>query len=443
MIFRLKSIKNTLQQQVAIAPLIVFRIAFGLLLSFSVVRFYYYGWITEMYVKPTYYFTYLGFDWVKPFGELGMYAIFLLLAISALCIALGAFYRLNTLLFFFSFTYVELIDKTNYLNHYYFVTVVAFLLIFMPAHRAFSIDAYLFPSVKRSRIPLFYIFLIKFQICVLYFFAGLAKLNYEWLANAQPLALWLRAKAGLPILGGLFDYKQTAYLFSWFGAAFDLFIWIFLLKNKTRKVAYFSVIVFHLATWVLFPIGMFPFFMIGLNLVFFSFNKFQLLIEKKSFNSVNNSPQIGRGSFLFLAIFVLVQVIIPLRHLAYSSNVYWSEEGYRFSWRVMLMEKAGYITFIIKDENNLNYQQEVNNSNYLTPNQIKMMATQPDMILQFAHFLKDEYKAYGIKNPKIYAQSFATLNGKGSKPFIKANVDLATISRDLKNRNSWVLPYPY
>src|SRR5690606_12816473 len=101
------------------APLAVFRVIFGAMMLGSIIRFVLKGWVTELYVLPKVYFPFYGFEWVKPLGETGMYALFGLMALSAVGIMVGLFYRWSAVLFFLSFTYVELIDKSNYLNHYY------------------------------------------------------------------------------------------------------------------------------------------------------------------------------------------------------------------------------------------------------------------------------------------------------------------------------------
>jgi len=140
---------SQLTQRISIAPLITFRVLFGFMMAISIIRFAYHGWIQELYIEPTYYFTYLGFDWVKPLSETGMYLIFGLIFLSAIGVMLGLFYRMTSVLFFLSFTYVELIDKTNYLNHYYFVSLMAFLLIWLPANRRFSLDIKLRITTKQ------------------------------------------------------------------------------------------------------------------------------------------------------------------------------------------------------------------------------------------------------------------------------------------------------
>jgi hypothetical protein len=53
---------------------------------------------------------------------------------------------------------------------------------------------------------------------MVYFFAGVAKLNYDWLFRAMPLRIWLPPHIGLTLIGPLMDETWVAYAFSWFGA---------------------------------------------------------------------------------------------------------------------------------------------------------------------------------------------------------------------------------
>lgn len=429
-----------------IAPLVSFRIIFGLMMLVSTIRFIAKGWVTELYVRPGFYFTYLGFDWVKPLGEIGMYLVFILMIFTSLGILLGAWYRISTAFFFVAFTYVELIDKTNYLNHYYFVSLVAFLMIWMPANRYFSIDVKRNPSLHTEMISAGFINILKFQLGLVYFFAGLAKINADWLLKAQPLSLWLSAAVYKPIIGFLFRYKLTAILFSWFGMIYDITIPFFLSYKRTRIMAYLAVIFFHLMTWYLFPIGMFPFIMIASTLIFFSdawhrkvIGRLERLFQHKINKRRDSVTKISYSIKYTFIIFALFQLILPFRHAIYPGDVFWTEQGYRFSWRVMLMEKAGYVTFRVKEKNKekavLVYPYE-----YLTPQQEKMMATQPDMILQFAHYLKKEFEKKGFDHPEVTVESYVTLNGRPSRPFIHPEINLAVQKRNLKPK-SWILPH--
>jgi hypothetical protein len=133
------------------------------------------------------------------------------------------------------------------------------------------------------------------------------------------------------------------------------------------------------------------------------------------------------------------QALLPMRYLAYDNELFWSEEGYRFSWRVMLMEKAGYVTFYVQDPET-SARSAIRAGDYLTPNQEKMMATQPDMIRQFAEFLAAEFEP-DIPGAEVYADSWVSLNGTGSKRFIDPSINLAALRVNAWASRDWVLPY--
>ncbi len=341
---------------VSIAPLVTFRITFGLLMFFSLLRFWQRGWITSLYVTPTFHFTYWGFEWVQPLGNPGMHLLFLTLMVASLLIVLGLVYRPAIVVFFLGFTYVELIDITTYLNHYYFISLVAFLLIWLPANRHYALDAYFGWVTPRHQTPAWTLGILRFQMGLVYVFAGLAKLNSDWLLRAEPLKTWLPAKSHLPLIGPYLYDEWVAYLFSWFGAGYDLFIVFFLMNRKTRPVAYLVVLGFHGATAVFFPgIGMFPYVMIVSSLIFFSGEFHTRLLSFLPGKKTSLSPEVYRYAYpntltILVAGYLFFQLLIPLRFLLYPGKLFWTEEGYRFSWRVMLMEKAGAAYFTVKDE---------------------------------------------------------------------------------------------
>ncbi len=437
---------------VPIAPLATFRVLFGAVMFAGMVRFMAKGWVYDLYVKPTFYFTYYGFEWVKPLGELGMYALFAAVALSAFLVMIGLAYRVAAVAFFLGFTYIELIDKTNYLNHYYFITLVSFLMALLPAGRYFSVDAWFWPAIRRTHVPRWMIGALQLQLAMVYFFAGVAKLNYDWLFRAMPLRIWLPPHTGLPLIGPLMDEPWVAYAFSWFGVVYDLFIVFLLADRRTRLFAYALVLAFHLMTAWLFPIGMFPYVMILLTLVFFpaSFHRKVINAAGRLLRKTRTEPVPvpvsalrpawpARVLFGVLAVHFAVQLLLPFRYLLYPGQLFWTEQGYRFSWRVMLMEKAGTVFFYVTDPAT-GREGEVVNRDFLTPNQEKMMATQPDMMLQFAHFLAGHYRRQGIAHPKITAESYVTLNGSGSRPFLDRTVDLAK-EREGFAPKRWILSF--
>ncbi|GAB2517959.1 HTTM domain-containing protein [Spirosoma aerophilum] len=431
------------------APLAVFRLLFGLMLFGSIIRFWSKGWIAELYINPRYYFPFYGFEFVKPLGPY-TYGLFAICGLSALLVAIGLFYRIAIVSLFLSLTYIELIDKSTYLNHYYFTSMVCLLLIFLPAHAYFSVDAYRRRDLLANQIPAWCLDSLKLFVALLYVFAGLAKVNSDWLLHALPLRIWLPAHNDIPIVGFLFNYPWVPVAFSWFGCLYDLSIPFLLWNRATRPWAYAAVVVFHGLTAFLFPIGMFPYIMIVTALIYFSPDFHLGIIRQLSkwlsipatflFNHRTYSyrPVAATGTQTFLALFFVVQLLFPLRYLLYPGELFWTEQGYRFSWRVMLMEKAGYAQFTVKD--NAGHQTIVNNTEFLTPLQEKMMATQPDMLLQYAHILRDHYARQGFRQPEVYVDSYVALNGRLGKPLIDPDTDLASQQDSFKHKE-WITSF--
>ena len=152
-----------------------------------------------------------------------------------------------------------------------------------------------------------------------------------------------------------------------------------------------------------------------------------------------NSPSIPkRITIIALVLFFSIQLFLPFRYLFYPGELFWTEEGYRFSWRVMLMEKAGYAQFTVTDQKG--HRITVNNNDFPTTLQEKMMASQPDMILQYAHLLKDHYASQGWQNPEVYVDSYVSLNGRMGKPLVNPQTDLAKEKETLLHK-SWILPF--
>jgi hypothetical protein len=445
----LLSIQKYINYKTPTATLAFFRLAFGLMMAFSLIRFTAYGWIEKLYIIPQYRFTYYGFSHFPRLGNY-TYLLFLICFVSAVFVAIGYKYRIAISTFFLSFTYIELLDKTTYLNHYYFVSVVAFILIFLPANRFFSVDAYKNSKLRSQFIPKWYVDILKLIIAIVYVYAGLAKINTDWLLEAMPLKIWLPGQSDLPIIGSYLNKNWVHYLFSWTGMIYDLTIPFLLLYKPTRYFAFFLVVVFHVLTKILFPIGIFPYVMIISSLLFFD-SKFHIQVLKYTsqifkipFTKFQNNQLFTPTLFnkignVVVILFVVIQIVFPFRYLLYKEELFWTEQGYRFSWRVMLMEKAGYTQFTVVDSKT-NEKIKVNNSQFLTEFQIKQMAFQPDFILEYAHILKNHYTKNGINNPKVFAESYVALNGRLSRLYIDPKVDLAQEKESFKNKK-WILPF--
>lgn len=439
------------------------RIVFGSLLAVSMLRFLAYGWVDRFFVAPRFHFKYWGFGWVEPLATGDqMRALFAALAVLACLVAAGACYRVSAVLLALGLFYVQLIDVSTYLNHYYLAALLALLLSVTPAHRMWSVDAWLRRprlgnTASSASVPAGVLLLFRVQVGVVYVFAGLAKLQSDWLLHAQPLRIWLGSRVDLPVIGELWTLPWVPLAMSWAGFLFDATIVLWLCWRRTRPWAYAVVIVFHVLTRALFPIGMFPAIMVAAALVFFSASWPRVVIARLR-------RWVGRGSVHghghgdvhvdlgerrgwrseiaigFGVAYCLVQLLFPLRSLAYGGNVSWHEQGMRFSWRVMLRAKGGSTTFVVHDRAS-GRTFHVSPREYLNDLQESEMSSQPDLILQLAHHIQEDLERRGFGPLEVRAEARASLNGRPSAPLIDPTVDLTRVE-DGFARADWILPAP-
>ncbi len=440
---------------VDIASLAFVRIAFGTIMLWEVWRYFDNDWIALYWIQPRFNFKYYGFSWIEPWPGQGMYWHFLVLALLAVCIMLGLWYRATTVLFFLGFTYVFLLEEARYLNHFYMVTLLSFLLIFIPSHRAFSVDAYLRPRLRKKTSPAWALWSVRGMVGLVYFYGGLAKLNFDWL-QGEPVRMWLAERTYFPGIGMWFTEEWLVFLISYGGLLFDLLIVPFLLIKRTRPYAFGFVLFFHITNSILFTIGIFPWMMIALTTVFFDPGWPRSLVSKFFYKreSVENkgselafAPRETWGemslSNLFLmtgiGVFFLLQLLIPFRHLLYPGNVSWTEEGHRFAWHMKLRDKNGFGYFTVRDISEQTML-GIELQDYLTSWQIKKMLTRPDMIIQFSHFIASEIYQETGREVEVYATIWVSLNGRDQQLFVNPNVNLVAQPRPFLQPISWLLP---
>ena len=401
-----------------------------------------------MYIDPSFHFTFYGFEWVTPLGNY-TYLLFFICGLAAFFVAIGYKYYMSIIIFFLSFTYIELMDKTTYLNHYYFVSILSFLMIFLPSNSSYSVDSYL-QKKSFKYTPKWCVDSIKLLLFIVYFYSGLAKINKDWLFEAQPLKIWLTTGSyDFPLIGSnLMQQEWFHYFMSWGGMFYDLLIPFLLIYTRTRVFGFLLVIFFHLFTVLLFPIGMFPYIMIMSSLIFFSSKTHKKILDfilkpfTDKIKSIREMKIINiqkeRISLIVVSVFFIIQFLFPFRYSLYPGELFWNEQGYRFSWRVMLMEKKGYTTFkVVNKENDNSFY--IMNDNFLTDFQERQMSFQPDFIIEYAHFLGNYYKNIGLNNIEIYADSYVALNGRISRRFIDPEIDLLKQKRGFKNKD-WIIP---
>ncbi|PZR14495.1 MAG: gamma carboxylase [Archangium gephyra] len=419
------------------AALAVFRMAFGLLVTVSAIRFLAYGWVDTLF-DVKYRFTYWGFQWVPSPGVEAVRWMFIALIPLGLMVTAGALYRVAMPLLFVTFTWIQLLDVSTYLNHYYLVCLLAALMCFMPLHAYWSVDARFRPALRRETLPTWCTMLLRFQVGTVYVFAAIAKFNGDWLLHGAALHLWLSSRPSVPVIGPWLHRPEVAWFMSWCGFLFDASAPFLLSFRRTRPFAYVAVLAFHLMTSALFPIGMFPFIMILSTLVFFDASWPRRFVKSNVPVSAS-SALLPKWAFAAMVTFVAIQLAIPLRTFFYGGDVSWHEQGMRFSWRVMTREKNGTVTYVVKQKDS-GREWHVSPRTYLNGVQERELAVQPDLILQLAQHIGAEFRARGV-DVEVHADTLTSLNGRRAMPLIDPNVDLLTV-RDGLAPKSWILPAP-
>lgn len=404
------------------AGLIVFRVAMGLLFALAAVRFVAYGWVDALLLAPAWHFAWIPQAVVPPAPV--AYALFAVQLVAGLCVAAGIRYRLALCAFLASFVYVELLDVTLYLNHYVLVTILAATMLFLPLDRP--------PSAPQ---PLWGLWLLRIEVGLVYSWAGLCKLNADWLLRGEPLHNWLRARASLPVVGPWLATHEAALAMSWSGAAYDLAIPLLLCRSRTRPVAYALVVAFHVATWLLFPIGIFPWLMILATTVFFPPSWPRRWVRWPAPTSGEPRPLSRLGAAAWIAT-VVVLALFPARFLLYGRDVNWTEEGFRFAWRVMLIEKTGLVEYRVV-ERDTGRTWVVRPGDELTPLQHEQMRTQPDLIAQYARHVAERFRSDGHE-VAVYVDAWASLNGRPSQRLIRPDIDLSVPASELRHR-PWIV----
>jgi len=432
-------------EPVDVASIALFRALFGFLMLWHVLQYIVEGWMETSYLAPVFQFKYPGFGWVERAEPGTMKLIFWVMAAAALLIGLGLAYRAACAVFFLGHSYVLLLDTAQYQNHLYLICLVAFLMIFIPAHRAFSLDALLRPKLRSDTVPAWCLWLLRVQLGIPYFYGGLAKINADWLLRAQPMRLWLRegTEGGLRL--PFLREAWGAYAISWGGMLFDLLVIPALLWRRTRIPALVLAVLFHLTNSGLFEIGIFPWLMLAAMGLYLApdWPRRAGLVGRKRRQEPGTAPAASAAAArrgivtALLAAWLAVQLLVPFRHLLYPGNVDWTEEGHRFSWRMKLRDKRGDVRFMFVDPRSGESFLLSDLDAAVTQRQHRMMEHDPEMMRQLAVYLAGKLRQGGLGDVQIRVITSISFNGRRKQPMIDPEADLSRVSPDSRD---WIEP---
>lgn len=420
------------------SPLIVFRIFFGFLVACESFGAIFTGWVKRILIDPQVTFSFIGFEWLKPLPGFGMYFYFIAMGVFGLAIMLGYRYRIAIISYTILWAGVYFMQKTAYNNHYYLLLLISFLLIFLPANSYASLDVRQNRIKEENTMPYWISLLFIIQVAIVYVFASIAKFYPDWLDGTFTRNL-LADSTNVITLKKLFLQKWFYLFIAYMGIIFDLLIVPLLLFKKTRMLALLASLTFHLFNAIFLEIGIFPFFALTFALFFYEPETIRsvFLRRKTSIETDNgHSNYYGKKIVYFLIIpYLIIQLLLPLRHHFIEGDVLWTEEGHRLSWRMMLRERNGFIHIRIKDlktgeESLYDYRKN------LTDKQIQNLATKPDFIWQYCQYIKKEFKG---KEIAIFIDCKNSINRKEYKTLIDPKFDMAKAKWNYFRHNEWLL----
>jgi hypothetical protein len=441
---------ESLFKPVSINPLIIFRVAFGCALFIWATGMLFSGEVYNQYIEPHFFFHYRYFQWLKPLPGPLMYIVFFLLSALAVMIAVGFYFRLSVFSFLSLLCYIILIDKSAYLSYYYFMLLLLVMLFFSPAFRMFSIDILRKPSIRADYVPHWCILAFKLQILAVFYFAGMAKLNSEWLFAGSPVSIWLdRLMIEWGVDMGTRPFFVISIIISWTLILFDFLLPHFLMDYKTSGKAYVILVIVQLFGFVLFPVGYFPFLMIFSSIIFLRESLINEMISRVSYFlydifqfkteifKMRGGVMLNyRNKKLFpvlIAIFFSVQIILPVALFLKWGSKKWATSAFQFSWQLFINHKEGNLEawYYLNDGMT---RQNLNLNDYLTEGQKKRMLTDPNLIIQFTEVLN---KDYSDKNLKLIARATISKNGGGPILLIDSEKSLEQQIKDYPNKREY------
>lgn len=427
---------------------------FGVIVLLQVYSYTKFNFIEGGILAPKFLFQFDFFEFVKPLPPSAMKFILLLIFASGVLLIINRLRKVAMSIFIFCFSYFFLLEKSYYNNHFYLFILVAIIFLF---YNPF-IDA----KTGKKVMPYWFLLLMQTQIVIVYFYGGIAKINYDWVFKQQPLRILLTDSAKNALLPDLNGSLFALYLLTYGGLFYDLFVGFMLWIKQTRKFAIVVSVLFHLSNLFLFnfgesgDIGGFPFFMIGSLILFVDpeFIRIKLygiipsikkpIDHKKLKHQTKTEINFSKNTNLVLtlvSIYLSFQLLFPLRHLLYNGNTSWTAKASKWAWRMKIHTKVPQIKFYVKPSDRDSIQ-PVSDGQLINTMQKYQIGEDPVMVLQFAQFLGKELKKAGYTNAQVFASAKVSLNGRPFYPVVDSTVNLLTLTHNKFASDKWILEMP-
>jgi vitamin K-dependent gamma-carboxylase len=415
--------RDRLQTPVDGASLAVVRMLLGLMLAWEVI------FRANIFFPPVtgFSFRYPYLEWLPDFPE--MYIWFRgALVLCGLLLVAGIWPRIASFVAAFLVAYGFLLVPEQYLNHIYLFWIYLFLMAFVPSNRNFALRLPFGLSPRPGNVRYIHLFLLKVQTEIVLVYAGLVKINADWLALV-PLRSWLMIMREKLWYGALLDYDWIVAAANYGVIALHVLGAPLLFFKKTRLPIFIVYCVFHLTNHHTFYIGIFPWLTIAASTLFFEPDWPRTLLRRIGIPLAGGSPPKAEAAprwatayTSFCMVWLVLQAIFPLRHYLYPGSVYWTDEGQRFSWAMMLTDRRSDVFWGIVHLPSKEQIVLIDFSKLLGPYYHKI-ATNPELTLQLAHTVARRFGAAG-EDVQVHVYDLVSWNFRPPKLLIDPTANL-------------------
>ncbi|KAK2871355.1 hypothetical protein Q8A67_023882 [Cirrhinus molitorella] len=455
------------------ASLGIFRFLFGMLMALDITQERGLSHLDYKYLDGAPVCRFPLFNFLKPLPMDWMFFVYFVMFLGAVGIMLGCFYRLACLMFISTYWYVFFLDKTTWNNHSYLYGLIGFQLTLMDANRYWSLDGLRNPRKRNAHVPLWNYTLLRTQIFIVYFIAGVKKLDADWVEGYSMKYLahhWLfdPFKFILPV------ELVSLMVVHGGGLILDLTAGYLLFFDATRPVAFFFVSYFHCMNSQLFSIGMFSYTMLATSALFCYpdwprrfFGRFPEFLQPilpfispapiPSSSCVYPNPPSGSGeqqeahttpkpttpSFkhklraIFAILYIMEQFFLPYSHFITQGYNNWTNGLYGYSWDMMVHARS-------HQHVKITYRDGVTGEvGYLNPGvftQSRRWKDHGDMLKQYATCLGENLPRFNISNPEIYFDIWVSINDRFQQRIFDPRVDIVKADWSPFRPNSWLMP---
>src|SRR5690554_1637018 len=418
----------------------MFRIFFGLVFLAESVGSLLTNWVDYNFIKTKTNFTFIGFEWLLLFQNETMYVVFGLMALVSVGVVLGFKYRFSIIALTVLWGVVYFGQKTSYNNHYYLMWLIALIMTFLPANAYFSIDAKTNPSIKKGYMPRWVSWVFILQVSCVYFYATIAKFYPDWLDGTVTKGMFTSMKNMPDFVMEIFRQDKFHYFIAYMGILFDGLIVPALLWRRTRWLAIIASLIFHIFNSITLKIGVFPYFALSFSIFFFPAEQVRnfFLRKKSKISFKGESTKDGLTLFRYFFVpYLILQILLPLRHWTIKGDVLWTEEGHRLSWRMMLRARGGEAEFKVVDKKSGEVL-AFSNEELLNKKQ-RSRLNAPDVIWQMAQKIEQYFKEKDTEVEVYVIRSNVRINSHPSKRLIDPTVDLAAEKWSHFKHHDWIL----